>query len=41
AGAPGRLAAAVDGAGFEAFLVARIMRLIEQLSVCRSQNHGE
>lgn len=32
-GAPGRLAAAVDGARFEAFLVARIMRHISQLSV--------
>jgi inosine-uridine nucleoside N-ribohydrolase len=41
AGAPGRLAAEVDGAGFEAFLVARIMRLIEQLSVSRSLNYGE
>jgi hypothetical protein len=32
-GALGRLAAEVDGAGFEAFLVARIMRQIAQLSV--------
>jgi purine nucleosidase len=32
-GVPGRLAAEVDGAGFEAFLVARIMRLLARLSV--------
>jgi purine nucleosidase len=32
-GAPGWLAAEVDGARFEAFLVARIMRLVARLSV--------
>ena len=40
-GAPGRRAAEIQGAGFEAFLVARIMRLIEQLSVSRSLYYGE
>jgi purine nucleosidase len=32
-GVPGRLSAEVDGAGFEAFLVARIVRQIARLSV--------
>jgi purine nucleosidase len=32
-GVPGRLATEVDGAGFEAFLVARVMRLIARSSV--------
>jgi purine nucleosidase len=32
-GVPGRLATKVDGAGFEAFLVARVMRLIARSSV--------
>jgi hypothetical protein len=35
-GAPGWLAAEVDGAGFEDFLVARIMRHIAQLSASTS-----
>jgi purine nucleosidase len=32
-GAPGRLATEVDGVGFEAFLMARIMRLVARMSV--------
>jgi hypothetical protein len=35
-GAPGRLATEVHGAEFEAFLVARIMRLTGQLSLSNS-----
>jgi purine nucleosidase len=35
-GAPGRLATEVDGAGFEAFLLARIMRLMARLSVSQA-----
>jgi len=37
-GSVGQLAAEVDGTGFEAFLLARIMRLIEQSSVSRSMD---
>jgi purine nucleosidase len=37
-GSVGQLAAEVDGTGFGAFLLARIMRLIEQSSVSRSMD---